>query len=163
MREEQFEVMHQEARGQTQEKQPGVEYAMKPEPIYDDPDYVGSGKLTGKVALITGGDSGIGRAVAVAYAKEGANVAIVYLNEGKDAEKTVATIESYGVKALKIAKDISRPEHAQPIIDTVIAEFGQLNILVNNAGKQFPQDDFLAITPDQLKKRSRRMYFRCFI
>ncbi|HAB34932.1 MAG TPA: NAD(P)-dependent oxidoreductase, partial [Exiguobacterium sp.] len=88
MREEQFEAMHQEARGQTQEQQPGVEYAMKPEPIYDDPDYVGSGKLTGKVALITGGDSGIGRAVAVAYAKEGANVAIVYLNEGKDAEKT---------------------------------------------------------------------------
>ncbi|MFY7751935.1 MAG: SDR family oxidoreductase [Exiguobacterium acetylicum] len=152
MREEQFEAMHQEARGQTQERQPGIEYVMKPEPIYDDPDYVGSGKLKGKVALITGGDSGIGRAVAVAFAKEGANVAIVYLNEGKDAEKTVATIESYGVKALKIAKDISRPEHAQPIIDTVLAEFGQLNILVNNAGKQFPQDDFLAITPDQLRE-----------
>lgn len=149
MREEQFEALHQEARGQTQDQQPGIEYVMKPEPIYDDPDYVGSGKLAGKVALITGGDSGIGRAVAVAFAKEGANVAIVYLNEGKDAEKTVETIASYGVKALKIAKDISRPEHAKPIIDTVIAEFGQLNILVNNAGKQFPQDDFLAITPDR--------------
>ncbi|WP_294742268.1 SDR family oxidoreductase [uncultured Exiguobacterium sp.] len=152
MREEQFEALHQEARGQTQDQQPGIEYVMKPEPIYDDPDYVGSGKLAGKVALITGGDSGIGRAVAVAFAKEGANVAIVYLNEGKDAEKTVETIASYGVKALKIAKDISRPEHAKPIIDTVIAEFGQLNILVNNAGKQFPQDDFLAITPDQLRE-----------
>ena len=162
MREEQFEEMHQEARGQTQEQQPGVEYAMKPEPIYDDPDYVGSGKLTGKVALITGGDSGIGRAVAVAYAKEGANVAIVYLNEGKDAEKTKSLIEGYGVKALKIAKDVSQPENAQAIIDTVIAEFGQLNILVNNAGKQFPQDDFLAITPDQLKETFETNVFSMF-
>ncbi|EZP61608.1 MULTISPECIES: SDR family oxidoreductase [Exiguobacterium] len=162
MREEQFEAMHQEARGQTQEQQPGVEYAMKPEPIYDDPDYVGSGKLTGKVALITGGDSGIGRAVAVAYAKEGANVAIVYLNEGKDAEKTKSLIEGYGVKALKIAKDVSQPENAQAIIDTVIAEFGQLNILVNNAGKQFPQDDFLAITPDQLKETFETNVFSMF-
>ena len=162
MREEQFEAMHQEAQGQTQEQQPGVEYAMKPEPIYDDPDYVGSGKLTGKVALITGGDSGIGRAVAVAYAKEGANVAIVYLNEGKDAEKTKSLIEGYGVKALKIAKDVSQPENAQVIIDTVIAEFGQLNILVNNAGKQFPQDDFLAITPDQLKETFETNVFSMF-
>lgn len=162
MREEQFEAMHQEARGQTQEQQPGVEYAMKPEPIYDDPDYVGSGKLRGKVALITGGDSGIGRAVAVAYAKEGANVAIVYLNEGKDAEKTKSLIEGYGVKALKIAKDVSQPENAQAIIDTVIAEFGQLNILVNNAGKQFPQDDFLAITPDQLKETFETNVFSMF-
>ncbi|WP_290772335.1 MULTISPECIES: SDR family oxidoreductase [unclassified Exiguobacterium] len=162
MREEQFEAMHQEARGQTQEQQPGVEYAMKPEPIYDDPDYVGSGKLTGKVALITGGDSGIGRAVAVAYAKEGANVAIVYLNEGKDAEKTKSLIEGYGVKALKIAKDVSQPENAQAIMDTVIAEFGQLNILVNNAGKQFPQDDFLAITPDQLKETFETNVFSMF-
>lgn len=162
MREEQFEAMHQEARGQTQEQQPGVEYAIKPEPIYDDPDYVGSGKLTGKVALITGGDSGIGRAVAVAYAKEGANVAIVYLNEGKDAEKTKSLIEGYGVKALKIAKDVSQPENAQAIIDTVIAEFGQLNILVNNAGKQFPQDDFLAITPDQLKETFETNVFSMF-
>lgn len=162
MREEQFEAMHQEARGQTQEQQPGVEYAMKPEPIYDDPDYVGSGKLTGKVALITGGDSGIGRAVAVAYAKEGANVAIVYLNEGKDAEKTKSLIEGYGVKALKIAKDVSQPENAQAIIDTVIAEFGQLNILVNNAGKQFPQDDFLSITPDQLKETFETNVFSMF-
>jgi len=162
MREEQFEAMHQEAQGQTQEQQPGVEYAMKPEPIYDDPDYVGSGKLTGKVALITGGDSGIGRAVAVAYAKEGANVAIVYLNEGKDAEKTKSLIEGYGVKALKIAKDVSQPENAQVIIDTVIAEFGQMNILVNNAGKQFPQDDFLAITPDQLKETFETNVFSMF-
>jgi len=162
MREEQFEAMHQEARGQTQEQQPGVEYAMKPEPIYDDPDYVGSGKLTGKVALITGGDSGIGRAVAVAYAKEGANVAIVYLNEGKDAEKTKSLIEGYGVKALKIAKDVSQPENAQEIIDTVIEEFGQLNIVVNNAGKQFPQDDFLAITPEQLKETFETNVFSMF-
>jgi len=162
MREEQFEAMHQEARGQTQEQQPGVEYAMKPEPIYDDPDYVGSGKLTGKVALITGGDSGIGRAVAVAYAKEGANVAIVYLNEGKDAEKTKSLIEGYGVKALKIAKDVSQPENAQAIIDLVITEFGQLNILVNNAGKQFPQDDFLSITPDQLKETFETNVFSMF-
>ncbi|MFZ0076738.1 MAG: SDR family NAD(P)-dependent oxidoreductase, partial [Exiguobacterium undae] len=143
MREEELEQMHQQARGQTQDQQPGIESEMNPEPVYDDPEYVGSGKLKGKVALITGGDSGIGRAVAIAYAKEGANIAIVYLNEGRDAEKTKQLIEGYGVKALAFAKDVSQPENAQPIIDQVIQEFGQLNILVNNAGKQFPQDDFL--------------------
>ncbi|MGE6555955.1 SDR family oxidoreductase [Exiguobacterium artemiae] len=162
MREEELERMHQQARGQTQDQQPGIEAKMNPEPVYDDPEYVGSGKLKGKVALITGGDSGIGRAVAIAYAKEGANVAIVYLNEGQDAEKTKQLIEDYGVKALAFAQDVSQPENAQPIIDTVLKEFGQLNILVNNAGKQFPQDDFLAITPEQLKETFETNLFSMF-
>ncbi|ASI35126.1 MAG: SDR family oxidoreductase [Exiguobacterium oxidotolerans] len=162
MREKQLRDMHEEAKGQTQDHQPGIESEMNPEPIYDDPEYVGSGKLKGKVALITGGDSGIGRAVAVAYAKEGANVAIVYLNEGQDAEKTKQLIEGYGVKALAFAKDVSRPENAKPIIDQVLEEFGQLNILVNNAGKQFPQDDFLDITPEQLQETFETNIFSMF-
>lgn len=143
-----------EVSGQTQNQQPGIEEEMTPKPIYDDTNYKGSGKLKGKVALITGGDSGIGRAVSVAFAKEGANVAIVYLdsNEQEDADKTVQAIEQQGVKALKIKTDLSDDENCQKAVDQVIQEFGQINILVNNAGKQFPQKDFLQITPDQLQE-----------
>lgn len=149
-----YTKIDQEVSGQTQNKQPGAETEMNPQPIYDDPNYKGSEKLSGKVALITGGDSGIGRAVAVAFAKEGANVAIVYLddNEQKDAEETVEAIEKYGVKAMKIKTDLSDDENCQNTVDEVIQQFGQLNILVNNAGKQFPTDDFLKITPDQLQE-----------
>ena len=110
---------------QTQDQQPGIEAEMEPAPIYDDENYKGSGKLKGKNALITGGDSGIGRAVAVAYAKEGANVAIGYLdeNEDVDANKTIKLIESLGVKAVKIRLDISEEENCERIIDEVIKEF----------------------------------------
>ncbi|MFJ5772346.1 SDR family oxidoreductase [Psychrobacillus sp. NPDC093180] len=149
-----YTKIDQEVSGQTQSKQPGAETEMTPQPIYDDENYKGSEKLSGKVALITGGDSGIGRAVAVAFAKEGANVAIVYLdeNEQEDAEETIQAIEKYGVKALKIKTDLSDEENCQNAVDEVVQQFGQLNILVNNAGKQFPTDDFLKITPDQLQE-----------
>jgi NAD(P)-dependent dehydrogenase (short-subunit alcohol dehydrogenase family) len=149
-----YEKIHLEVSGQTQNQQPGIEEEMNPAPIFDDKNYKGSGKLNGKVALITGGDSGIGRAVSIAFAKEGANVAFVYLdeNEDKDAEKTVKLIENYGVKALKIKTDISDDENCQNVVDRVIESFGQINILVNNAGKQFPTKDFLKITPDQLQE-----------
>ncbi|TQR20327.1 SDR family oxidoreductase [Psychrobacillus vulpis] len=151
---ENYEKIHKEVLGQTQDHQPGVEEKMTPAPIYDDTNYKGSEKMKGKVALVTGGDSGIGRAVSVAFAKEGANVAIVYLDEDEqeDADKTVKHIEYYGVRALKIKTDLSDDENCQHAVDQVIQEFGQLNILVNNAGKQFPTTDFLAITPDQLQE-----------
>ncbi|MFD1861688.1 SDR family oxidoreductase [Planococcus chinensis] len=152
MAEDKFEKIDEQVEPQEQAEQPGSEKEMSPEPIYDDKDYKGAGKLKGKVALITGGDSGIGRAVAVAFAKEGADVAIAYLDEHEDAEDTVKAIESYGAKAFKAATDVSNAENCQQLVKDVISEFGQLNILVNNAGKQFPQDDFLAITPDQLKE-----------
>ena len=147
---------------QTQDQQPGVETEMHPAPIYDDENYKGSGKLKGKNALITGGDSGIGRAVAVAFAKEGANVAIAYLDEQEDidADKTVELIEGYGGKALKIRIDISEEEHCEQLIDEVVNEFGSLNILVNNAGKQFPQDDIFAISADQLRETFRHEFLR---
>lgn len=150
MAKDKFEQLDEQVQPQEQSTQPGSERHMQPEPIYDDKDYVGSGKLNGKVALITGGDSGIGRAVAVAYAKEGATIAIAYLEEHEDADKTVQAITSYGVKGAKFAADLSDVENCNQLIVDVIAEFGHLNILVNNAGKQFPQEDFLAISPDQL-------------
>ncbi|WP_223640431.1 SDR family oxidoreductase [Planococcus sp. 4-30] len=162
MAKDKFEEIDEQVDPQEQSKQPGLEEQMDPEPIYDDKDYKGSGKLEGKVALITGGDSGIGRAVAVAYAKEGANVAIAYLNEDEDADQTIKAIEAYGAKGAKFATDVSDVENCNQLIVDVISEFGQLNILVNNAGKQFPQDDFLAISPDQLMETFSTNIFSMF-
>lgn len=149
-----YEQIQKEITGQTQNEQPGIEEKMTPTPIFDDKNYKGSGKLTGKVALITGGDSGIGRAVSIAFAKEGANIAIVYLDEKEeeDANKTINLAEAYGVKAFKIQMDVSDDENCQNVADQVIEAFGQINILVNNAGKQFPTKDFLNVTPDQLQE-----------
>lgn len=152
MPKDQFEKVHEEIEGQTQDRQPGIEADMEPTPIYDNPDYKGSDKLRGKVALITGGDSGIGRAVAIAFAKEGADVAIVYLDEHEDAKLTVSEIEKHGVRALKLSIDVSKPENGKVIVEDIIQQFGKLNIVVNNAGKQFPQEDFLNITPGQMKE-----------
>lgn len=162
MAEDKYQKIDEQVDPQEQTEQPGIEKEMSPEPIYDDKDYKGSGKLQGKTALVTGGDSGIGRAVAVAFAKEGANVAIAYLNEHEDAEDTVKAIESYGVKAFKRATDVSDAGNCQQLVEDVVSEFGTLNILVNNAGKQFPQDDFLAITPDQLRETFETNIFSMF-
>ncbi|OXS80654.1 NAD(P)-dependent oxidoreductase [Domibacillus enclensis] len=162
MAKDKFERIHEETPPQTQSQQPGIESEMTPEPIYDDQDYQGSGKLAGKTALVTGGDSGIGRAVAIAFAKEGANVAIAYLNEDGDAEKTVKLIEAYGVKAFSIATDVSDVENCKKLVDKVVSEFGSLNVLVNNAGKQFPTKDFLSITPEQLQETFQTNIFSMF-
>ncbi|MFS0575982.1 SDR family oxidoreductase [Sporosarcina sp. 179-K 3D1 HS] len=164
MSENKYEKMDKAVPPQTQDQQPGIEAEMTPEPIYEDENYKGSEKLKGKNALITGGDSGIGRAVAVAFAKEGANVAIAYLDESEevDADKTVQLIEKHGVKALKICIDISEEENCEELVDTVVKEWGHLNILVNNAGKQFPQKDIADISADQLRETFETNFFGLF-
>src|SRR5690348_13606945 len=123
---------------QHQDVQPGKENEMHPKPVYDD-GQPGFGRLEGKVALITGGDSGIGRAVAVAYAKEGADIAIVYLNEHEDAKETQRLVEQEGRQCLLIAGDVGKEAFCQEAVGHTVREFGRLDILVNNAAEQHPQ------------------------
>jgi NAD(P)-dependent dehydrogenase (short-subunit alcohol dehydrogenase family) len=134
-----------------QDKQPGIEADMHPAPQYIKETYLSSGKLKGKVALITGGDSGIGRAVCVHYAEEGADIAIVYLNEDEDAEKTKDLVAITGRKCLLIKGDVKDSKFCKNAIKQVVDKFGKINILVNNAGMQFPQKDVKEITEEQLK------------
>ena len=147
---------------QTQDKQPGHQEDMRPEPIDDDPDYRGSGKLEGMVALITGGDSGIGRAVAIVYAKEGADVVIVYLNEHEDAENTRTMVEKYGQRCLLIAGDVGQEAFCRQVVERTIAEFGRLDILVNNAAVQFPKKTIEEISEEQLELTFRTNIFAMF-
>ncbi|MGL5833649.1 MAG: SDR family oxidoreductase [Waterburya sp.] len=125
---------------QSQDQKPALESEMNPAPQYDRESYQGSDKLKGKVALITGGDSGIGRSVAVLYAKEGADVAIVYLNEHEDAQKTKQLVEAQGQKCLIIAGDISGEKFCHEAVDQTVAELGKLDILVNNAAEQYMEN-----------------------
>lgn len=139
-----------DTKGQTQSTQPGIEQIMDPAPIIIRENYRGSGKLQGKSALITGGDSGIGRAVAVHFAREGADVAIVYLEENQDAEETKAMVEAEGKMCLLIPGDIRDEAFCKEAVTRVISEFGKLNILVNNAAEQHPKEDIREITAEQL-------------
>jgi NAD(P)-dependent dehydrogenase (short-subunit alcohol dehydrogenase family) len=135
---------------------------MRPSPQSDDPDYRGSGKLRGKVALITGGDSGIGRAVAIAFAKEGADVAIVYLNEQQDADETRRLVEQHGQRCLALAGDIGDEAFCQQVVQQVARELGGLDCLVNNAGEQHPQPSLTDITAEQLQRTFRTNVFGMF-
>lgn len=136
---------------QHQPKQPGLEYVMNPLPIFDYDDYKGSGKLTGRTAIITGGDSGIGRAAAVAYAKEGANLVLGYLEyEEKDAFFTKQYVEKLGARCELVEGDMRFPETADKLVQTALKCYGCLNIVVNNCGVQYPQDSILDITIEQL-------------
>lgn len=143
---------HQQIKGYTQSKQPGIEADMTPKPVAELNAYQAAGKLKSKVALITGGDSGIGRAVAILFAKEGANVAIGYYNEHQDAEDTVRRLEELGVKAKAYTHDLKDETQSQQLVKDVVDDFGGLNILVNNGGVQFPRDHFEDITPEQVKE-----------
>jgi NAD(P)-dependent dehydrogenase (short-subunit alcohol dehydrogenase family) len=147
---------------QSQRRQPGVEHRMIPEPEVIRPGYKGAGRLAGKVALITGGDSGIGRAVAVAFAREGARMAIVYLNEHEDARDTARLIEQEGSQALLIAADIGREKACVEAVKRTVKTFGSLNILVNNAALQFPQESVSAITEKQLDRTFRVNIYAMF-
>src|SRR5512139_1602780 len=137
---------------QHQDQQPGMEYKLTPRPEAEDASYRGSGKLSGKIALITGGDSGIGRAVAIAFAKEGADVAIVYLNEHKDAKETKSMVEEHGRTCQLIAGDIGKEEFCRDAVRQTLDTFNRLDILVNNAAVQYPQKSISDITAEQLQK-----------
>jgi len=145
-----------------QRRRPGVEAEMKNKPKADDQQYRGSGKLSGKVALITCGDSGIGRATAVLFAREGADVAIVYLDEHKDADETVRLVTAEGQRCLKIAGDQGDEAFCKQAVDRTVRELGGLNVLVNNAAEQHPQKSLEDITAEQLEKTFRTNIFGNF-
>ena len=147
---------------QHQDRQPGIESEMIPQPVYDDKKYIGSNKLLDKVALITGGDSGIGRAVAIAFAKEGAHVVIVYYDEHKDARETQKLVEEKGRKCILLPGDIGDEKFCREAVEKTIKEFGGIHILVNNSAVQFPQDDIEKITSKQLEKTFRTNIFSYF-
>jgi NAD(P)-dependent dehydrogenase (short-subunit alcohol dehydrogenase family) len=147
---------------QHQEK-PGIESKLDPKPRYRAPRYAGSGKLDGKVALITGGDSGIGRAVAVLYAREGADVAIVYLDEEQsDAEETKRAVEREGTRALLLPGDVSDPAFCRDAVDRVVDEYGRLDVLVNNAAYQNRQPSLDDISEEQWEHTFRVNIFGYF-
>jgi NAD(P)-dependent dehydrogenase (short-subunit alcohol dehydrogenase family) len=147
---------------QQQSRQPGLEKDMTPRPESESREQRGSGKLQNKVALITGGDSGIGRAVAVAYAKEGADIAIVYLDEHEDAKETPHLVEAQGRRCILLAGDVGKEAFCQEAVDRTVRELGRLDILVNNAAEQHPQDSLEQITSEQLERTFRTNIFSYF-
>lgn len=147
---------------QKQKRQPGLEAEMTPAPESSSQDYVGSGKLLGRVALITGGDSGIGRAVAIAFAKEGADLMIVYRNEHRDAREAQQQVRAAGRRCELLAGDITREAFCRRAVVTAIRALGRLDVLINNAAVQFPQDDIASITTRQLEQTIRTNIFSFF-
>lgn len=147
---------------QHQDQQPGIEAKMTPKPVSEDPSYKGSGKLRDKVAIITGGDSGIGRSVAIHFAKEGANVVVVYLNEHTDAEETKRQVEEEGQECLLISGDVAQEAFCTQIIEKTINTFMKLDILVNNAAEQHPQKSLQDIATEQLERTFQTNVFAYF-
>lgn len=135
---------------------------MKPRPEAEDEKHSGTGKLRGKVAIITGGDSGIGRAVAIAFAKEGADVAVVYLEEKKDASETKRLVEKQGAKCLLIAGDVGDEEFCRKVVQQTVEKLGRLDVVVNNAAEQHPQESIEKISAEQLERTFRTNIFSFF-
>ena len=147
---------------QHQSRQPGHESRMFPQPEYVKPDYMPSQKLLGKVALITGGDSGIGRAVAIAYALEGADVVIQYLNEDEDAYRTKQLVERSGAECMLVTGDLSDPDFCNALVERTVRHFGRLDVVVNNAAEQHPKADILDIQQADLESTFRVNLFSMF-
>jgi NAD(P)-dependent dehydrogenase (short-subunit alcohol dehydrogenase family) len=146
---------------QKQDNQPGREDEMRPQPDYE-PKFPGCGRLKDKVALITGGDSGIGRGVAVAMAREGAKIAIAYLEEHKDADETVKAVEAEGSRAIKMAGDVGDEKFCRDSVEKTVKEFGRIDILVNNAAEQHETEDFREIEAKQIERTFRTNIFSFF-
>lgn len=147
---------------QHQDRQPGIESEMRPRPDSEDRGQRGSGKLEGKAAIITGGDSGIGRAVAVAFAREGANVAVMYLEEHGDAEETCRMVREHGREALLIPGDVADESFCARSVSQAVERFGRLDTLVNNAAVQYPQESIEKITAEQLERTFKTNIFAYF-
>ncbi len=147
---------------QRQNRQPGRQYKMVPRPESTDQEYSGSGKLKEKVAVITGGDSGIGQAVAIAFAKEGADTSVIYLEEHRDAKETERCVEEWGRKCLLIDGDVGDEEFCRRAIDEAVDEFGKIDILVNNAAEQHLQDSITKISAQRLERTFRTNIFSFF-
>ncbi|GJL64744.1 MAG: NAD(P)-dependent oxidoreductase [Nitrospirales bacterium] len=142
-----------------QQEWPGRDSALRPKADHGEDTYCGAGKLHGRKALITGGDSGIGRAIAIVFAREGADVAISYYNEVEDARETQKWIEQAGRRALLMSGDLQDPNHCRQVVKQAVQEFGSLNILVNNAAFHNEQSHFLDITPEQLDRTFRTNFY----
>lgn len=147
---------------QHQDIQPGMEYKMETLPIFDNPNYIPSDKLKNKVVIISGGDSGIGRAISLLFAKEGADIVICYFNEHEDANHTKRLVENCGRKCLLIPGDLRDPDLSTYITKVTISKFGKIDVLINNCGVQFPQNSILDISNKQLKDTFETNVFSFF-
>lgn len=145
-----------------QQRIPGNERKMRPQPKSENKNYKAAGKLKGKVAVITGGDSGIGKATAIAFAMEGADIAIIYLSEDTDAEITKNRVEEENKQCLLIKGDIGQNDFCKKAVEKIIKHFGHIDVLVNNAGEQHPQEDFASIAESQLRKTFQTNVFSMF-
>jgi NAD(P)-dependent dehydrogenase (short-subunit alcohol dehydrogenase family) len=159
---DEYDRQQEERPPQHQPRQPGLQSEMEPQPITVPEHYRGSGKLEGRVALVTGGDSGIGRSVAVLFAKEGADVAVGYLDEHEDAEETARLVEAEGRRCVQIACDLREEEHCATTVQRTVDGLGKLDVLVNHAGEQHPRERFEDITSHQLERTFRTNVFSMF-
>lgn len=160
--EEKKTELHEQREANQPQPRPGDEAKMKPRPMAEDREYKAAGKLDGRAALITGGDSGIGRATAILFAKEGADVAIVYLKEHKDADETCRLVEKEGRRCIKIAGDAGDEQFCIDAVERTVRELGKLDILVNNAAEQFPQESIEDISAEQLERTFRSNIYSYF-
>lgn len=145
-----------------QQSMPGRESEMLPRPDFGEESYHGTGKLVGRVAIITGADSGIGRAVAVAFAREGADIVISYLNEHEDARETARVVQEAGRRVVTIPGDIQEERHCEEVVARCLKEFGKVDILVNNAAHQVSHESFMDVTADEIETTYRTNVFACF-
>lgn len=146
---------------QYQPQQPGIQSIMIPQPISENPNHRGTGKLLNKVAIITGGDSGIGRAISYLFAKEGADIVVVYLNEYGDAEETKQRVQQLGRRCLTIAGDIGYEPFCRQAVEQSLSNFGRIDILINNAAEQHQQSSIEQISAEQLERTFRTNFYSC--